>query len=104
MKKSRHDNLDYASLLKQKEARMERLKNSKNPFIICTFLKTAVNQTDTQLYNTLYKFNTQEELQEFSLPFSSRTEDGKKKKTKTTVKSPEVEDSLHEQVPNDEKK
>ena len=39
MKKSRHDNLDYASLLKQKEARMERLKNSKNPFIICTFLK-----------------------------------------------------------------
>ena len=62
-----------------------------------------MNQTDTQLYNTLYKFNTQEELQEFSLPFSSRSENNKKK-VKGTVKVQEVEASLHDQVPNEDQK
>jgi hypothetical protein len=43
MKKTSRDNLDYAKLLKQKEERMQRLQSSKNPFLLCTFLRVAVN-------------------------------------------------------------
>lgn len=97
MKKTRHDNLDYAKLLKQKEERMKKLQSSKNPFLLCKMLILAVNQTDAQLYNTLYKFNTKEELSEFSLPFSSRSEVPAKKKKLEKIKEmkqiPEMEPS-----------
>lgn len=57
-------NIQFKELLKQKKEQEQRLQHSNNPFL------AVAKKPDYSIYNSLYKFDVKQELQDYNLPFA----------------------------------